>query len=129
MKQQYSLTSLSCLFALTTLILVGCDSSGDRPNLGQVTGSVTLDGKPIADVLVRFEAEGFRASQGVTDAEGQYRLRYIRNIMGAAIGNHEVTISDSSGKKRVPKTYQTEPLKKVVEPGTNTIDIELTSGA
>ena len=76
---------------------------------------------------MRFETPGFRASQAVTSANGTYRLRYIRDIWGAAVGEHSVMVYDNTNKRRVPPRYKTEPLRHTVETGSNEIPIELTS--
>lgn len=104
----------------------GC-SQGDRPSLASVEGTVTLDGTPIPNVMVRFEKEGFRAAQGITGSDGRYRLRYIRDIMGGAVGENLVTFMDNSGKRRFPKRFTHEPQNTTVESGSNEIDFDLTS--
>lgn len=127
-ETNYSLSGCKyiCLF-FGAALLSGCGGPGDRPSLAKVEGVVTLDQQPVRGVLLRFEKEGFRASQGVTDSEGRYRLRYIRDIMGAAIGENSVTLFDNSGKQRIPATYSKEPQIRTVESGSNEINFELTS--
>lgn len=117
------------LFSVVFLVvsIVGCGGAGDRPSLADVEGVVTLDNKPIEGVLLRFEKEGFRAAQGLTDSEGRYRLRYIREIMGAAIGENSVTLFDNTGSQRIPKSYGKEPQTKTVKSGSNEINFELSS--
>lgn len=124
--------SLSMKFRNTIGLLIfasvaGCSGTGDRPSLAEVEGVITLDDEPIDGVLVRFEKEGFRASQGITDSEGHYKLRYIRDIMGAAIGDHFVTIYDNTSKRRIPKRYGKEPQSQTVESGSNEINFALST--
>ena len=110
----------------------GC-SSGDRPPLGIVHGRITLDGKPLARASVGFTpASGGRASSGMTDAEGNYELTYIRDVMGAKIGEHTVFISTARDRARktetVPARYNVNStLQKEVVAGDNVIDFDLTS--
>src|SRR5688572_7259469 len=58
-------------------LLAGC-GSGSGPTTVIVTGTVTMDGKPLAGANVVFHpldgAETALASQAVTDAEGRFEL-------------------------------------------------------
>jgi len=70
---------------------LGC--TGGSSNVGQVTGVVTLEGKPLVGAEVIFYPANGRASVGTTDDTGKYELAYIRNENGAVVGEHRVTIS------------------------------------
>src|SRR6476620_11746826 len=80
--------------AVFILSLVGCRGE-NVPGLGRVTGTVTLDGKPVADASVMFEGAkpGEPPSLAKTDASGVYELYYSRGHKGATIGEHAVYIS------------------------------------
>ncbi|MGN6133038.1 MAG: carboxypeptidase-like regulatory domain-containing protein [Aureliella sp.] len=71
----------------------GCGSSG--PQLADVTGTVTLDGKPVPNAIVTFNPvePGGSNSLGKTDAQGNYRLEFSQDRKGAMIGKHEVEIT------------------------------------
>lgn len=114
---------------LALLLAIGCGGYGDRPRLAEVEGVVTFEGQPVKGVLVRFECDGYRASQGLTNEAGEYRLRYIRDITGAAVGEHAVTLRDNTGRNRVPPQFSQQPLTKQVESGSNEIDFELAGEA
>ena len=108
----------------------GC--GGDRPQLGEVTGRVTLDGRPLAEARVTFcPAEGTagRESVGFTDAEGNYTLVYIRDIPGASVGRHTVRVSrEVNGAERVPQRYNIRSeLNYEVVAGAQEINLELVS--
>jgi hypothetical protein len=122
------------------LCIVGCSSG----NVGLVSGTVHLDGKPLEGALVTFypETEGANPSEmgtsiGRTDKAGKYELIYNRDEMGAVVGKHLVyieTLQEGSGygagrAEEVPKRYNTQSeLHVEVKPGRNTIDfLELTS--
>ena len=117
---------------LCAMVLCGC-GQGTRPPLGTVHGKVTLDGKPLAGAGVVFQPVGRgRDSMGVTDADGNYVLNYIRDIQGAAVDSHTVRITAGdplSGKPEpVPPRYNVKTeLRKEVKAGDNAIDFELTS--
>lgn len=123
------------------LAVTGCGSS-DRPPLGKVRGTITMDGQPLEGAIVYFSPEGGgRVSQDMTDAKGEYDLVYIGNTAGAKTGLHKVRITtayegfdEKTGKsvvnkERVPKRYNSNEteLSFEVEPGQNKIDIPLTS--
>lgn len=74
----------------------GC--SGE-PDHGLVEGRVTLDGKPLAKMLVVFVPileNGTRGqrSAAVTDADGRYALRNDAGRDGVAVGTHRVCVYD-----------------------------------
>ena len=74
----------------------GCGNRG----LGQVSGTVTLDGAPVADATVMFTPlGGGRPAAGVTDASGKYTLIFDRSGTGAQLGEHVVEIR--TGGERV----------------------------
>jgi hypothetical protein len=123
-----------CMVAVSIGIanLSGC-GNGDRPPFGAVRGRITLDGKPLARAHVGFvPMNGGRGSSGVTDATGNYELKYIRDVMGAKIGTHRVSISTAHDRARktetVPARYNVKStLQKQVVAGDNVIDFDLTT--
>ncbi len=117
------------LAALTGI--AGC--SGPAAKLGTVHGRVTMDGKPLAHAGVRFQPQdGGHDSTGSTDADGNYRLHYLRDIVGARLGAHKVIVStqhDRAGKtETVPARYNTDTaLKANVVAGDQVINFDLTT--
>ena len=74
------------------LVLSGCGGGGADPGKGvPVSGTVTLDGKPLEGASVTFMSGTF-AGFGVTDAQGKYRL-----VQGALPGSNKVVISKIEG--------------------------------
>ena len=125
---------------LVAASLAGCGGRGDRPDLGSVRGTVTLDGVPLDLARVTFEPSKGRPSNGLTNAAGEFELNYLRGIDGAVIGAHEVRISTNdlledrvTGKRtmipeKVPETYNTKTILKVeVHPGENKVSFDLKS--
>ena len=83
----------SCLAVLG--LALGC-GRGDLPDMGYVTGNVTMDGNPLPHAVVVFQPEHARPSYGRTDENGDYEL-YYSDAKGAVIGTHAVKIRCSEG--------------------------------
>ncbi len=120
------------LCLLGALLASGCEPA-KRPALGTVTGTVTLDGRPLPDALVLFTPEGpGRTAQGRTDADGRYALVYLRDIAGATLGPHTVQIitadDEEAGAEPLPDRYHAKSeLSAAVQPGGNAFDFDLSS--
>ena len=127
---------------LLAFLTTGCTGGpGDQPDLGKVTGTVRLDGSPLADAYLRFQPESGRPSTAKTDDSGVYELNYTYKVKGAKVGPHTVRIwtfetgSDPDtgkltilAKERVPVSYNAETtLRKDVAPGAQVIDFNLDS--
>jgi hypothetical protein len=129
--------------AVVTLfgLAAGCNSE-KLPNLGTVTGTITMDGKPLSGANVAFDpvAGGAPPSVGKADADGKYELYYSRGHKGAPIGEHTVrinTYAERDGddgrpqiqKETIPARYNVKTeLKVSVKRGANTLDLALKSG-
>lgn len=137
-------------FLMMTLLslsfsLAGCGGdSSDQPELGQVKGTVTMDGSPLAGVSVTFSPDSGRPATGKTDIAGNYELIYIRNTPGCKLGHNKVMISNSteedemeqegddavqtapSDEKMIPAKYNDKTtLEADVQPGENTFNFDL----
>lgn len=120
-------------------LIFGCSANvQDQPELGEVTGTVTMDDKPLSQALVVFSPESGRSSTAVTDDAGMYQLQYLHNVRGAVIGNHKVQITtyfkdeDSPQalkyKEKIPSRYNSKStLTAMVEAGSNKHDFALKS--
>lgn len=123
---------IHCGVLLLAMALVGCgETAKDVPKLGTVTGTVTLDEKPLAGATVMFISETSRPSSGVTGADGKYTLRFNENLEGAAIGNHKVRITSSKSAEepeKLPAKYNMRSdLKAAVAAGANQFNFDLKS--
>ena len=124
------LRQIAC--AITVLTILGCSRS-QQPPLGLVSGTVRLDGQPLANATVRFTPAGpGRTSEGSTDATGRYELRYLRSIPGANIDTHIVritTASEANGSRELlpPRYHSRSQLEARVITGTNDHDFDLLS--
>jgi hypothetical protein len=117
------------------LHLAGCRDDG--LNLAEVSGSVTLDGKPVPNAFITFtpQASG-RSSMAKSDENGNYELRFNPTRWGALVGEHHVTISteDRTPDDRIipeiiPKKYRSSDgfIAVTVEPGENVLNLQLTT--
>jgi hypothetical protein len=130
------------VLCVVLLPLAGCRDSG--PELGEVSGIVTLDGEPLPKARIRFEPVGPDGSPSYakTDEDGHYELMFGVDKPGAMVGEHLVRITtarqepaDRLGREMIthpellPSRYNTESeLKREVKSGSQTIDFELVSG-
>lgn len=85
------------LLALISICLIGCDRRSQF-GMAPVSGTVTIDGKPTADVVVIFSPVSNDTtsivgpfSSGVTDEQGKFTLKSKRGHLGAVIGSHTVS--------------------------------------
>ena len=139
---------------VVSLSLCGCGSGSDQPELGEVTGTITMDGTPLVATVVVFSPDNGRPARGKTNAEGKYELTYIGETRGAKIGHHRVEIAPNEegedeseienanagestatpispvkpGKVSVPTRYNTNSILEAdVKAGENVFDFKLES--
>jgi hypothetical protein len=120
--------------------IVGCSSSSQESH---VSGVVTLDGKPIGPGIVVFaSATSGRPATGSIESDGSYVLMTSRET-GLAPGKYRAAVTvremppdikrgdrPPPGRLLTPEKYvdgSTSGLDYEVQPGDNTIDIELSS--
>lgn len=87
----------SLVVALLGLCLAGC-STKPRMNYGNVTlvkasGTVKLNGQPLPNAVVTFEAEDGQFSYAMTDSSGYYQLQFDSVMAGVRPGRKLVRIS------------------------------------
>ncbi len=125
---QRAATTLLVLAAVTCLSL-GC-GGGDGPQLGSVTGTITMNGVPVPGVNVTFIPQDKGSpSYGGTDQNGKYRLLFNQHRTGAQLGKHNVVIknreseTDDSGNRILSGVVVTIP-QKYSEPGTLSTEVQ-----
>lgn len=128
-------------FAVTVFFYVlvsfsfGCNNSPYE--LAPVSGTVTLDGEPVAQARVIFEPSrtgedaltAGPSSNGLTDEAGRYTLlTTVNEDEGAVIGSHTITISTYLGQSDRSKDTGQVIRKEVIparyrEAGALTFDV------
>jgi hypothetical protein len=139
----YSMKRLFCILLLP-LVSLGCGRS-DLPDLGTVSGVVTLDGQPLPNAVVNFTPTGEgRPSTAETDEEGRYSLIYLQGVDGAIVGEHVVSVElimsdemddlpddpsemteEQKAMPRLPESAADSSIRKEVKSGDNEINIAL----
>jgi hypothetical protein len=135
-----------------SLAMPGCfgvSTDYSTVELAQVSGTVTLDGKPLSGVTVLFEASDKTTAFGTTDAGGAYVLQFNTEKAGVTPGEKIVRIrgggfgeeadaaegSEEEGaapspaaSSGVPACYNSDSkLKATVASGSQTMNFDLKS--
>jgi hypothetical protein len=74
--------------------------------LAPVTGQVQLNGQPISDVLICFDAEGDHSACASADVDGSFRIYTRGRGRGLAPGTYRVHLFSAPGGPSVPSKYQ-----------------------
>ena len=107
-----------CIWLVAGLIpaaISGCAEDG--PEIADVEGTVTMDGKPLANASVVFVPQGGRPAGARTDDNGHYVLNFSGERQGALPGKSKVRISTlrdpyvAEDGTNVPGTPETVPAK------------------
>ena len=108
------------------------------PPLGYVSGTVTVGGQPAAGVVVSFtpvelavegakRKETARTSVGITDASGNFTMRYLPEIRGVKVGDCRIILESSDPAVLIPDAYglRSQHRVKVVRGSNPAQKIEL----
>lgn len=119
---------------LVLVLLVGCGDPG--PPMGTVQGKVTIGGSPPPESILVYYINSTMGQGGLatTEEDGSYAIDTPFKVGEYTIYFQRIVNSDgpvSTAQEQltiVPKEYRTEgtsPLKKQIEEGENTIDIDV----
>lgn len=112
---------LTIFAAISLLSIAGCGGDG----LTEVTGTVTIDGAPLAAGDIIFDSpDKTSAPQGATIANGQFKLR-------VGPGQKIVRINASEGDGVVDPLMKTEGRRSIIGPEFNessTLTAEIKAG-
>ncbi|HJZ58381.1 MAG TPA: DUF4198 domain-containing protein [Gemmataceae bacterium] len=133
------------------LLVAALGCGGGPYKVAPVSGTVTLDGKPLANAWVTFMPVGTKdnpdpgpTAAGKTDAQGKFTLAIEPGRPGAVVGKHKVAINSAGGdekggdrdaggprgpREKLPDVYnyKTTLTFDVPPEGTETANFELKS--
>ncbi|QDT55176.1 hypothetical protein Pan44_32180 [Caulifigura coniformis] len=131
--------------SLLLLLITGCGGS-ERPALVEVTGTVTLDGRPLegAQVVlkpIKVDDPKFqRPARATTDAQGKFTPNAYGDAKGLPPGTYGVGVSKREVVGKLPDNFNTEnpaltPAnfrllvpKPYESPDTSNLEIEIAPG-
>ncbi|MCC9607738.1 carboxypeptidase-like regulatory domain-containing protein [Blastopirellula sp. JC732] len=135
-------TYLRCLWIAGLLAVVGCEPNTGGFDYAPVSGTVTVNGRPLEGATVAFAPQGEslntgRPSLAQTDADGHFQLQTVNGIDGAVIGRHLVAITtkrldpetqDVVARETIPVRYnaQSELSFDVPKEGSTSANFDLT---
>ena len=97
------------------LLVAGCGGVSKKV-LSQVSGTVLLDGKPLAGAMVTLHnVSGGRGAYGTTDANGNFTVETSRTEKGADPGNYHVTVDKPAGGSQPAPTF--DQMQKDLDAG------------
>lgn len=84
-------TSLCSIVVLAAGLaaISGCGKSGPY-EVAEIGGTVTYEGRPVANIGLIFTPEEGRPSLAITDEAGKFELFYKQDENGAQVGKHQV---------------------------------------
>ena len=154
-SKEFPLTPVGVRFAGLCVILMAAGCGGGNPNppkLMPVSGTVTLDGRPLSGVMVSFVPTGSThgsGARGHTDNAGRYELTATHGGKGTPVGDYRVVARklvmpdgsnfpansnvapfNSPARQVLPAKYSERDrtvLAALVRDGANTIDFPLAS--
>lgn len=85
--------SVFTLSAIVVVSVFGCGGGIETPPMHQVSGRLTIDGKPAADFIVTMTVEGKRPCSGTTDSDGKFTMYYNKENPGVVAGENLVTVT------------------------------------
>ncbi len=140
-----------CRFALVSGLIfsIGC-GGGDGPELGYVSGKVTLDGQPLAGATVTIQPDKGAPAIGHVGKDGSYEMEFKVDKPGAPVGTSKILVTlpfeepmmnenmgpeemakateKAAAKTGIPRKWRDGTSTITVAPGSNTFDIEMTKG-
>lgn len=115
-------TTLGCLIACA--LAAGC--GGSDYDLVPISGTVTLDGAPLAGGVINFQpfapagaTTGGPGSTARIGSDGRFELATVQGAPGAVLGQHQVKIYSYSPESPVASDSDAGPPQERVPPKYN----------
>jgi hypothetical protein len=85
-----------------------------------VKGTVTVNGKPLANASVQFlNQDGGKDARGFTNADGEFELTTFQPKDGAMPGQYKITVTYSEPVKVEPSPYAEDVQKAMQQAGAS----------
>jgi hypothetical protein len=107
----------SVCLSLVALVAVFASGCGESSNLLPATGTITYQGKPLANATVTFIPEKGDMSTGTTDASGKYEMK-TRGKPGANPGKNMVSVTKQD-LQGVNTSMTAEDMKNMASKGAS----------
>lgn len=131
----FTVKRVTFLVLVAAVAITGC--SGDSFSTANVTGTVTVDGTPVAGIMLEFEPERMGkkilpTAYGMTDAAGHYEVSRVGGPggkPGAVVGRNTVRLSTPEGSSSKVHPYYADQgaFQREVADGENVFDFEIES--
>ena len=126
------------------LVAIGCGYKPDLPPTAEVSGTVTLDGSPVARAMIQFAPDAKKGTKGPTgvaasDEKGHFEVT-TAGVKGALVGHHKISVharkapkdsTDTMPPSLIPAKYNntaTSGFSAEVKKGEkNVVDVPLHS--
>jgi hypothetical protein len=119
---------LTLLFAAMAFTFTGCGYR--RPAQVKTTGTVTLDGEPVANAALMFIPDSGRPASGNTNTNGDFQVSSFGGNDGLPAGNYRVTATKLILKDKYQERYdrQVERAAAEAEPGEEPEEVDIEFG-
>ena len=121
-QRRYASLLLTHLVLAVLLLLPGCGPG--RPARVPVSGTITIDGRPLEHGFVRFHPKENRAAQGEVGPGGRFTLTTYEPGDGCVLGKHRVSVI--AREILGPAAQRWHAPKKYMRPGTSDLEVEIT---
>jgi hypothetical protein len=128
MTSEHQAGRARCVLLTLATLLLGCGGVETKQvPLVRVAGTVKLNGEPLANAVIVFEAADASFSYAQTDERGRYDLRFDSSRRGVTIGPKTVRISmnrrihglnsndEGSPEDRAGGSFQRQPPERIPE--------------
>ena len=119
------ISKLTLLLAVLAFTFTGCGYR--RPAQVKTTGTVTLDGEPVADAALMFIPDSGRPASGNTNTNGEFQVSSFGGNDGLPAGNYRITATKLVLKDRFQQQYEKrlEQAAAEAEPGEEPEDVDM----
>ena len=124
-QRRYATLLLTHLVLAALLLLPGCGPG--RPARVPVSGTITIDGRPLEHGFVRFHPKENRAAQGEVGPGGRFTLTTYEPGDGCVLGKHRVSVI--AREILGPAAQRWHAPKKYISPGSSDLEVEITGPA